>query len=47
MLHVYAARFDVTGNLENFLVFWVNKKIGEMDTVALSFIFNKYYPIMD
>ena len=24
MLHAYAARFDMTKNLENFLVFWVN-----------------------
>jgi len=24
-----------------------SKKFGKMDNVALSFIFNKYYPIMD
>jgi len=46
MLHACAARFDMTGNLQNFLE--LNKaaqKFWFLVTVALSFLCDKYYPI--
>ena len=55
MLHACAARFDMTGKSENVCkIFWnwpkalfSSKKFYKIDTVALSFVFDKYCPIMD
>jgi len=55
MFHACATRFDVTENLKNFLVFqselsralFSSEKISDFGIVALSFVCDKYYPIMD
>ena len=53
MLYACAARFDVTENIENFLDFGVNwalfssQNFCKMWTVPISFVFDKYCPIMD
>jgi len=46
MFHACDIRFDVTGNLENFLVFRCEIFL-DFATVALSFVYGKYYLIMN
>jgi len=41
MLYAYAARSDVTGNLENFLVFW-----GELNKAQVRTIIPPHDPIL-
>ena len=58
MLYACAARFDVTENVKNFANFFMNgyidmralfssENILVFGTVALSFLFDKYCPIME
>jgi len=51
MIHACAARFDVTENLKFFFYGELNKAkfyfFCKINIIALSFVFNKYYPIMD